>query len=80
MNKRMISFITSLILIFMCFLPAHAVGSEESQVGVTVDFGFYHAVKSGRYVPVHITVEKLGEFGEGVLELKVPVNSQEQYI
>ena len=80
MSKRMISFIASLILIFVCFLPAHAVGGGESQIGVTVDFGFYHAVKSGRYVPVHITVEKLGEFSEGILELRVPVNSQEQYI
>ena len=80
MSKRVISFIASLILIFVCFFPAHAVGSEESMLGLTVDFGFYHAVKSGRCVPVHITVEKLGDFSEGVLELKVPVNNQEQYI
>ena len=80
MSKRMISFMAGLLLVLLCILPAHAVGGEDSQVGVTVDFGFYHAVKSGRCVPVHITVEKRGEFGEGVLELKVPVNSQEQYI
>lgn len=80
MSKRVISLIASILLIFVCVLPAHAVGSEGSPLDLTVDFGFYHAVKSGRCVPVHITVEKMGEFSEGVLELKVPVNSQEQYI
>ena len=80
MKKRMGYFIICLLLILVCAFPAHAVGSEGEQVQLSVDFGIYYAVKSGRYVPVHITVEKLGEFKEGTLEIRVPVTSHEQYV
>lgn len=79
MRKRIGFFIASLFCVLLLVLPVHA-DSEGDQLRISMDFGIYYAVKSGRYVPVHIAVEKVGEFTEGTLLIRVPVSSREQYV
>ncbi len=79
MRKKLRYLLSCAVAILMFSCPVWALG-EESPVHVTVDFGIYNAVKSGRYAPVNITVENNGDISEGTIRLYVPVSDRESYI
>ncbi len=79
MTKKLKYLILCICLALLCSCPVLALG-EETPVQVSADFGIYHSVKSGRYVPVHIRAEKNGDFETGTVRLSVPVSYQESYI